>query len=87
MTRFCNLIICQCQFSNNKAFDGGVVSANYQSNITILDSDFNNNTAYDSGGAIRIHEGSMLYITNSSFRDCTANVGGVMTQRQTHWQS
>ena len=82
INNFCNLIIHQCQFCNNKAFKGGVVSARFQSNITILNSDFNNVTANETGGAMSIQEGAILHITNSSFRDCTAKFGGILVQNQ-----
>ena len=80
MSTVCNLIISQCQFWNNMASKGGVVSVKFKSNVIILDSDFNNNTAYESGGVVSIHEGGILRITNSSFRQCTANTGGILMQ-------
>ena len=82
MALSCNLIILQCQFNNNKASEGGVVSAKFQSNVTVLDSNFNNNTAYESGGVVRIFDGATIHITNSSFKECTAKWGGILTHKK-----
>ena len=78
----CNLIILQCRFSVNKASKGGVIWADFQSNVTILDSDFNKNTAYESGGVLSIQAQITLVIANTTFKDNTANVGGVLMQER-----
>ena len=79
----CNLIILQCHFSDNMASQGGVVSAQFQSNVTAFDSNCNNNTAAINGGVASIQDRSVIIFVNMSFEDNIANgIGGVLAQDQ-----
>ena len=80
MGKIYNLIIVQCQFSSNRAVQGGVISATFYCKVTIFDSGFNNNAAYECGGVVSILEETVLNIHSSFFRECTAKIGGILTQ-------
>ena len=64
-------------FKNNYGdYQGGVISAENNINITLIDTKFLQNTALDSSGAIRCYYNCIMKVSNSTFKGNIANDGG-----------
>ena len=70
------LVVKNCQFTGNKAEEGGAIYGNWSSETTVEDSIFTANTAAKSGGAIHLRSESIGWISTSFFSENAAGQKG-----------
>ena len=78
----CNISMVGDCFENNKALEGGVVTARANSIVTLVDSVVVNTTATDGGGAVNMVDHCNMLVERSQFSSCMASqFGGAITIR------
>ena len=89
---YSSIIIADSAFTNNSAYDGGVLSVSHAEklaviSIMIIHSEFTNNSASQDGGVLVLHWvwNSNITITDSKFTNNSASRdGGVLVLREIH---